>query len=482
MAIQALPRHGESSTRNPVVTLRQIIATVLAGLVLGACAPLPASPPPQLAKRAPAVWHQPAAGQLTREFGEATLYRNVQLRRLVDQATTANPALNAQRLRLEALRHEISNIAADLYPSADLTLETSRSARRAADTATLFNTNIQPQLNLNWNLDLWGQLSNAQQAAMLDYLAERASLRHAKNTLAAQVGSLYWEIAAQDQRVDVAERRLDNAQQSHDIVARGYALGINAALDLYLARNELETQRAAVQQERQRQMERVVELQTILGQPPSGALAVTPTLPEWDSQPEILQPVSALNHRADIEQAWLQWIAGDARRAAAYKARLPQLQLSANLGYSDNSISDLLEGGLWSLAANFSQPLFNAGQLRARYQRTQVQMQALQQDYLAAVDRALGEVEIALSRAEKLQASLGALEKAEHSAAEALKLSITLYERGLVSYTTVLESQQRAFDSALTTIDARNTIAQNRVALYLALGGQFYSSATQLTL
>jgi outer membrane protein TolC len=265
-------------------------------------------------------------------------------------------------------------------------------------------------------------------------------------------------------------------------VARGYALGINAALDLYLARNELETQRAAVQQERQRQMERVVELQTILGQPPSGALAVTPTLPEWDSQPEILQPVSALNHRADIEQAWLQWIAGDARRAAAYKARLPQLQLSANLGYSDNSISDLLEGGLWSLAANFSQPLFNAGQLRARYQRTQVQMQALQQDYLAAVDRALGEVEIALSRAEKLQASLGALEKAEHSAAEALKLSITLYERGLVSYTTVLESQQRAFDSALTTIDARNTIAQNRVALYLALGGQFYSSATQLTL
>jgi multidrug efflux system outer membrane protein len=58
----------------------------------------------------------------------------------------------------------------------------------------------------------------------------------------------------------------------------------------------------------------------------------------------------------------------------------------------------------------------------------------------------------------------------------ALTLAFEQYQRGLVTYTTVLESQRRAFDAQSTVIDLRNQLLQNRITLFLALGGDFGSS------
>ena len=54
-----------------------------------------------------------------------------------------------------------------------------------------------------------------------------------------------------------------------------------------------------------------------------------------------------------------------------------------------------------------------------------------------------------------------------------LNLAFEQYQRGLVSYTTVLEAQRRAFDIQSGVIELRNQLLQNRIALHLALGGNF---------
>jgi outer membrane protein TolC len=43
--------------------------------------------------------------------------------------------------------------------------------------------------------------------------------------------------------------------------------------------------------------------------------------------------------------------------------------------------------------------------------------------------------------------------------------------RGLVTYTTVLESQRRAFDAQTSLIQLNNQLLQNRISLAVALGG-----------
>ncbi|MBT8096033.1 MAG: TolC family protein, partial [Woeseia sp.] len=66
-----------------------------------------------------------------------------------------------------------------------------------------------------------------------------------------------------------------------------------------------------------------------------------------------------------------------------------------------------------------------------------------------------------------------ALLEAEKNSSAALELALEQYQRGLVTYTTVLESQQQAFDAEATVVQLRNQRLQNRIALYLALGGEF---------
>ena len=52
-------------------------------------------------------------------------------------------------------------------------------------------------------------------------------------------------------------------------------------------------------------------------------------------------------------------------------------------------------------------------------------------------------------------------------------LAAEQYRSGLVEYITVLEAERRAFDARSSFIQARNQQLQNRIDLYLALGGDF---------
>ena len=87
--------------------------------------------------------------------------------------------------------------------------------------------------------------------------------------------------------------------------------------------------------------------------------------------------------------------------------------------------------------------------------------------------RALAEVENALSREQALNARYEAFVRAEQNAGSALELAFDQYQRGLAPYTTVLESQRRAFDAQTTLIQLQNQQLKNRVNLLLALGGDY---------
>ena len=85
-------------------------------------------------------------------------------------------------------------------------------------------------------------------------------------------------------------------------------------------------------------------------------------------------------------------------------------------------------------------------------------------------------MENAISRNTTLQTQYQATLASEKNAVAGLTLAFEQYQRGLVTYTTVLESQRRAFDAQTSVIDLRNQLIQNRITLYLSLGGNFGQS------
>ena len=125
------------------------------------------------------------------------------------------------------------------------------------------------------------------------------------------------------------------------------------------------------------------------------------------------------------------------------------------------------------------QPLFNAGDLAAREEQARVRLVQLEQQYLERVYQAFSEVETALAQDSALETQYQQYLDAEKNAVAAETLSFEQYQRGLVSYATVLESQRRAFDAQSAVVQLKRQRLGNRIVLYSALGGDFEGEARE---
>lgn len=399
-------------------------------------------------------------------------FHDPHLDELVSRAIAANHSLGQQRALLESARQQVRLARSARLPNLNLGLTGQRQrAFAAAPVGEQFNLSAV----LNAPLDLWGALGDREREALLQLAMEEARYHAAKQNLAAAVVSAHYDAAAALQRQELLDRRLANLAQSLDVIESGYRSGLNDALDVYLARNTLEQEKANVASQRQERMQAVANLELLLADYPAGRFAAGERLPHMVATVGAGVPAGLLQRRPDIQQAWLELLAADAGLAVAQKRRFPALGLTANARDSATSLGEALNGGAlaWSVAASLTQPLFQGGRLDALHEQAKLRIAQLERRYLDTVYLALAEVETELSRIENLAARHEAVHAAQASAEAAMDLAFDLYQRGLVGYITVLESQRRAFDAQSSLIRLHNQLLQNRVALLLALGGDF---------
>lgn len=444
-----------------------------ATIALAGCAQSAISPETE-DLRVPREWVRNAdSGSV--ELNWLRTFDDAQLTALVSEAVQNNYQLEQERARLAQAEQDVVIVRANKFPQLDVSLGGTRRGFDANDGARVTSTTYDASVGARWEVDLWGQLSQLQQSAQLSMEAQRARLQLAERQLAADIARSVFSVMQAQQLLTVAERRLDNVRESHDIVASGYRQGLNDALDLYLARNQVERQQANLAQQQQVVFEAIADLQLALARYPDGNMVISGELPViTDTIPAGL-PSELLMRRADIEEAWLNLLAADADLAAAHKARFPSLSLVGSGGVTSVEFADLIDGAgsSWSLLGNLSQPIFQGGRLAAREQQAAERVRQSEQQYLGLVFQAFADVENAVSRAESLRERYESFLDAETNSRAALTLALEQYQRGLVPYTTVLESQRQAFDAEATVVELRNQLLQNRINLYLALGGEF---------
>ena len=125
------------------------------------------------------------------------------------------------------------------------------------------------------------------------------------------------------------------------------------------------------------------------------------------------------------------------------------------------------------MAAGLSQPIFLGGAIPAQKQQARAQQEEAAADWAQAVLQAFQEVETALSREGFINREIIALEAASTAAAAAEQKTQRLYEEGLSNLTNLLVAQRRALDIRRNLIQTRRARIENRLSLYLALGGGF---------
>ncbi len=148
-----------------------------------------------------------------------------------------------------------------------------------------------------------------------------------------------------------------------------------------------------------------------------------------------------------------------------------------------NELSQLLDWDqlVWNVLGSLTQPLFQGGRLSAERALAEADDREAVANYAQIVLTALREVEGALAGEIFLTAQHEALSVATLEAREAARLAGERYLEGLGNIVTLLESQRRAFNAESSLLVTANQRLQNRIDLYLALGGDYRAPVDQTT-
>ncbi len=397
---------------------------------------------------------------------------------LAREAVGANFELAANTARFDAAMARAVIAGADRLPVIAAAIDATRSKRAldaGRDGLARRRTTFTAELDISWEADVWGRLGNLARAAAIDVDVSQSDYSAARLSLAANVARVWFDAAENTLQLRLAERTVASFQSTLDVIEDRFRLGLNSALDVRLARanvavavSQREAEQANLDAARRR-------LEVLLGRYPAGVLETRADLPVINRTVPAGLPSELLTRRPDLLAAERRLAAADERASAAAKNRLPQLVLTGAGGAGSSDVTDLLDTGalLWRLAAGVTVPVFEGGRLRAQSELADADSREALALYAQALLRALSEVETALSAERYLAGQEQALAEAAQESVLAEELALEQYRAGLVEIITLLESQRRSFDAQQALIRTRNRRLQNRVDLYLALGGDF---------
>ena len=248
------------------------------------------------------------------------------------------------------------------------------------------------------------------------------------------------------------------------------------ALEISLSRADIARAEANVLRE-QRQLDQAKRiLETLLGRYPEGKIEELANLPRPPRRVPVGLPSELLLRRPDLLAAEARVDRAFKELSASRKALLPSFSINGSGGTSStDEFGDIfdIQNLVWNIAGNLTRPLYAGGRLRADIRLDEEVVNEVAADYADVALIAFREVETALAAEGYLLGQYSALTRAVEESRRAETLSLSQYEQGLVDIITLLESQRRAFDAESNQLATGLELFQNRVDLYLALGGDF---------
>jgi outer membrane protein TolC len=330
-------------------------------------------------------------------------------------------------------------------------------------------------LNVSYEVDIWGKLSDADRMSNFNYLAQKSSFEQYKQQLVVNVVTTWFSVIEAEKLLSLYRSRVENSQQNLAIIESGYHSGLTSALDVYLTRNDLNNELTRVSEQEAAKINVIRQLERLVGEYPKGELLVDANLPLLTNDIPVGLPSELISRKPALKASWYQLLSQDAGLAYAHKQRFPSIVLSGSVGDSTTDMSDLLSSSslAWSLLGSVSAPIFNSGRLKANEEKTRLELKQGEQLYLDTLYSAFSDVENAITKEKSLKQRYYTMLAAEDNAKNASTLSFEQYQSGLVSYTTVLDAQNRSFEAQTTLIKIKNQLIANRINLHFLLGGDF---------
>ncbi|MCD8530702.1 MAG: efflux transporter outer membrane subunit [Saccharospirillaceae bacterium] len=410
-------------------------------------------------------------------------FNDAQLDQLIAQGLEQNYSLQAAWARLAQSRALWRQNASGQYPDVNLSLSKSR-AWRESTTSDLWSAGISTE----YELDFWGRVSALDEAGRLNALATHAATRTQANTVAGQIALNWFGLIKEGQNLALLEQQQARVNAALQVTQGRFQRGQVAVSDVWQQEQLLESIHADLISAEGLRDSYQQQLAVWMGRSKWLAAAAlknselagyqTQPLPSLDSTPLTI-PVSALQQRPDVQQAFFRLQSANASLAAAVANRYPRFTLSASYSGSDEDLSKVFDNWLANLAGGLVLPLIDGGNRRAAV----AQQRAVVDENLAAYQQALldaaQEVQQALTDERQSQALVVSLERQLALASKTEAFQNNRYRKGVGDFLALLKAQQDVISLEKQLLNARWSQLQNRIQLYKAVShGDFSGEET----
>lgn len=318
---------------------------------------------------------------------------------------------------------------------------------------------------ISWEADLWGKIETGILAADENLQADIYNYSYTRQSIAAKVSNLYFQLGTINQGLKIANDFLRVNDTIVNILKVRERVGIIDMKEVYLTDAQLSSIRNLIEEYKNLKQITTRNLEIVLGRYPSNKLQIDWEPESLDPISQISNPIDFINRRPDLKRQEAivrsQFYLTEQARLAKY----PSLVLSANLGFS--TIGDLIFG----TGAGLFGPIFNGGALDDKIDiATAVQKQALM-GYGLKILTAFNEVETTMNAELYLIKQEKYIKAAIEELKDAYELMVQQYGVGRVSAFEVLQIQMQWLMKELDLVNIQGDLYKRRVQLYLALGG-----------
>jgi NodT family efflux transporter outer membrane factor (OMF) lipoprotein len=331
-------------------------------------------------------------------------------------------------------------------------------------------------LTSSWQLDLFGRVRRAVEAADADTLAAVENRHGVALVALAEMTQTYMELRGTQNRLEIARRNLRLAEENVDLVNTRFGNGVATTLDIAQARAQQATIAATLPPLRTREAELINAAGILLGEAPralEGELRKPRALPRMPRRIPVGLPGSLVRRRPDVREAEALLHEATAQTGVAVANFYPDVTLNGAVGVESLHLSNLfsVNSTAFAIGPEVSIPIFEGGRLRGTLALREARQREVAVAFRKTVLRAWQEVDDALTAYAETQRRRAEVARAVAQNQAALQAARQRYSEGAIDFLNVNTTQAQLLQSENDLADSDTRIATTLVNLYRALGG-----------
>jgi len=432
--------------------------------------------------RAPAPLPEGQANSLA-DLKWFEVFHDEQLQELIRQALVSNYDLRDAVARVEQARANLGITRSNQLPQVDASgqVDITRLSRNGS---LALPQSFVPDQNRNWGqaglnllsfeIDLWGRLRRATEAARANLLSAEENRKAVVSTLVSEVAADYLQLRQLDYELEISQRTLQNRQEFLRLTQQRQSGGVATLIDLRQAEQLVDTAAASIPTLQQQIEQTENQISLLLGKNP-GSIVRGRGFLQQELPPEVPAGLTSalLERRPDIRAAEQSLIAANANIGVAKAAYFPQISLTGFIGGQSARLTSLFSGsnGAWNFTPQVTQPIFAAGRIKSGVRLAEAERNQAEVAYERSIQTAFREVSDALIAHQRTRASRVEQEKLVSHLDDRKRLAYVRYQGGVDTQLNALDADRDLFQAELALAGIRYSEFVSVVQLYKALGG-----------